>query len=67
MYGTSSHVICASVREGVQMSFCLRSYRGTKYSRGTSTPAGLMQKPAVQKYLTLGTVYVQSAVFYSSI
>ena len=43
--------------------FHLRSYRGTKHSRGTSTPACLMRTPAVKNY-NIGTVYVLSSGMY---
>ena len=45
-------------------SFPLRSYRRTKYSRETSTPACLMRTPVVKNYV-LGTVYVlNSGIMY---
>ena len=57
---------CMSVRcepTTVLCSFPLRSYRGTKHSRGTSTPACLMRTPAVKNYI-LGTAYVLSSGMY---
>ena len=47
----------------VLCSFPLRSYRGTKHSRGTRTPAYLMRTPAVKNYI-IGTVYVLSSGLY---
>ena len=46
-------------------SFPLSSYRGTKHSCGTSTPACSMRKRAVYKHLTIETVYVLSSGMYS--
>ena len=60
--GTCMSVRCDPVT--VTCSFPLRSYRGTNHSRGTSTPACLTRKPAANKHLTIGTVYVLSSGMY---
>ena len=60
--GTCMSVRCESTT--ALCSFPLRSYCGTKHSRGTNTPACLVRKPAVHKYLTIDAVYVLSSEMY---